>query len=90
MGQLHLYVPSEVEERVRQRAIAQDKSVSQVLADVIKREFENTWPEDFLEKYTGFWQGPPVEIEDLPLEERDFEIAMFSEPLPNKSEEEAD
>ena len=74
MPQLHMYVPSNIAERVRHRAEEQGKSTSQVLAEVIKREFGSSWPADFVERYTGFWQGAPIEIEDLPLEESDFKV----------------
>lgn len=79
MPQLHMYVPENVAERVRQKAEKEGKSTSQILADVIKREFGGGWPEDFVERYTGFWKGAPIEIEELPLEELDFAVEARTE-----------
>lgn len=72
MPQLHLYVTEDIAERVKRRASREGKSVSQVLAEVVEKAFTREWPADFEEKYLGKWQGPPIEIERLPVQERDF------------------
>ncbi len=87
MPQLHMYVPEEIAQRVKRRAAQNDKSVSQILAEVVEKEFSREWPVDFAEKYLGKWQGPPIEIERLPLQERDFglDASALSEPSATKS-----
>lgn len=71
MPQLHLYVPEEVAEALRQKAKAERKSLSKYLADLVKREVEPGWPPGYFEEVSGGWQGDLAEPEDLPLEERD-------------------
>jgi hypothetical protein len=56
--QLHLYVPEDIAERIRQRAVARGQSVSAYLADVVKREVGHEWPAAFFEQVAGGWQGP--------------------------------
>lgn len=64
MPQLHLYVPDQIAERIRQEAQAAGLSVSQFLADVVKRELQPQWPISFFEEVVGGWQGEPLERAD--------------------------
>jgi hypothetical protein len=59
--QLHFYVPQTVAERVRREADAASLSISQYLAEVVKRELRPQWPEGFFEDVVGGWQGEPLQ-----------------------------
>ncbi len=61
MPQLHFYVPQEIAERIRKEANAAGLSVSQYLADVVKRELPSRWPVGFFEEVVGAWKGDPLE-----------------------------
>jgi len=61
MPQLHFYVPKQVAERVRREASAAGLSVSQYLAEVVKRELHPEWPSGFFEDVVGGWQGEPLQ-----------------------------
>ncbi|MCC6310724.1 MAG: hypothetical protein IT345_07370 [Trueperaceae bacterium] len=72
MPQLHLYVPEDVAERLREQARARNLSVSKYLAEIVQRETAAAWPEGYFENVIGGWAGEPLErAERLPLEERD-------------------
>lgn len=85
MPQMHLYVREELADRVKRRANEEGKSVSQVLADVVEREFKREWPSDFRERFLGKWEGPPIEIEALPQQERDFGLEEADWVYPRQS-----
>lgn len=71
MPQLHLYVPEETAERLRQRAKSRNMSLSRYLAEVVQREVQSGWPEGYFEEVIGGWVGEPLERpEQLELEER--------------------
>ena len=61
MPQLHFYVPEPVADRVRQEAKAAGLSISQYLAQVVKRELRPQWPARFFEEIVGGWQGEPLQ-----------------------------
>jgi len=72
MPQLHLYVPKEIAAEVKRRADAQQISTSRYLADLVRREVADEWPEGFFDEVLGGWQGAPLERPSLlPLEDRD-------------------
>jgi hypothetical protein len=58
--QLHLYVPEEVASLVRQRARSRRKSVSSFLAEIVRREVAEGWPEGFFGDVVGGWAGKPL------------------------------
>lgn len=70
MPQLHLYVPEEVAEKLKQKAKAKNLSLSKYLAEVVQRETRTGWPEGYFEEVAGGWIGDFEEPEELPLEER--------------------
>ncbi len=71
MPQLHLYVPEDVAERLRERAKARDLSVSKYLAQIVEREVAVGWPDEYFAEVIGAWVGEPLQRpEQLPLEER--------------------
>lgn len=72
MPQLHLYVPREVAREVKRRAEAKGRSVSAYLADLVKREVSDAWPDGFFEEVSGGWSGEPLErAPELPVESRE-------------------
>ncbi len=70
MPQLHLYVPDEVAEKLRQLAEARSMSLSKYLAEIVQRETRTGWPKGYFEEVAGGWIGDFEEPEELPLEER--------------------
>ncbi|MGD8328288.1 MAG: hypothetical protein PVJ49_02550 [Acidobacteriota bacterium] len=76
MPQLHLYVSREIAAEVKRRADGQGISTSRYLAELVRRECADEWPEGFFERVVGGWQGQALERpEQLPVEERD-ELAV--------------
>jgi hypothetical protein len=61
MPQLHLYVSEDLAGKIREQAEASGSSVSGYLADLVRREVPQGWPEGFFERVVGGWQGPPPE-----------------------------
>lgn len=71
MAQLTIYLPEELERKVRERAKQQGKSVSAFLAEIARQAVEpDAWSEAFLELY-GSWEGDFPEPTDQPPEERE-------------------
>lgn len=61
MPQLHLYVSSDLANKIQQQAQAADMSVSRYLANLVKREVITDWPERFFEEVVGGWMGDPLQ-----------------------------
>ena len=61
MPQLHLYVPEEVATAVRRKADQEGLSVSRYLAQLVRREIGQGWPEGYFEEVVGGWHGEPLE-----------------------------
>jgi hypothetical protein len=61
MPQLHVYVPKNLAIEVRRRAEALGLSVSRYLAQLLRREVRDEWPEDWFDRVVGGWQGEPLE-----------------------------
>ena len=60
MGQLHLYLPEEIANRVKERARAKGLSVSRYLARIVVREVGASWPDGYFDEVVGAWQGEPL------------------------------
>lgn len=60
MAQLHIYVPKDVETRIRQKAAARGLSVSRFLAELVKREVSPAWPSRYFSEVVGGWKGDPL------------------------------
>lgn len=69
MAQLHCYVPDGVAEKILQKAKQSHLSVSKYLAELVKRDATNSWPEAYFEQVIGGWQGEELKRES----EGDFE-----------------
>lgn len=57
MPQLHLYVPDDIAEAIKQRAEAEGVSVSRLLARVVEREVASGWPPGYFQAVVGRWKG---------------------------------
>lgn len=62
MPQLHLYVPEDIAAKVRKKAKARNLTVSRYLAEVVKREVGEGWPEGYFERVSGKWEGEFPEL----------------------------
>jgi len=72
MAQLHLYLPDELAEEIRRRAKASEQSVSAYLAELVKGQIADRWPDEFFDKVVGGWVGNPLERpEELEVETRE-------------------
>lgn len=72
MAQLHLYLPADLADEVKERAKAEGLSVSAYLAAIVRSQLTRHWPEDFFSTVVGGWVGEPLERpEQPPLERRE-------------------
>jgi len=60
MAQLHFYVPDDIAQAVQKRAQQACLSVSRFLAELVKREVKNEWPEHYFETVAGQWRDKPL------------------------------
>lgn len=60
MAQLHFYIPDALAEKIKAKADHAHLSVSKYLAEIVKREVVNQWPEGYFENF-GRWQGETLE-----------------------------
>lgn len=74
MGQINFYVPANIEEKIKTSAKKKRQSVSEFVAEVIKREMglRSGWPEGYFQEVIGSWEGDFPELVNLPTEERDW------------------
>lgn len=61
MPQLHLYIPEKIANAVRARARSRGKSLSGYLADLVRGEFAEKWPNSYFKRVVGGWKGRPIE-----------------------------
>jgi hypothetical protein len=70
--QLHTYVPKPLAARIAARAKARGVPVSRYLAELIRRDVDLGWPEDFFERVAGGWKsGRLIRPPQGRLEERE-------------------
>jgi len=83
MAQLHLYLPDDVAEEVKQRAKSRGLTVSAYLAEMVRSQMTDQWPKDFFSKVVGGWVGKPLERpEQPPYEQReDIDVSSRHERL---------
>ena len=60
MAQLHFYISDSVADKIKVKAEQAHLPVSRYLAELVKREFANQWPEDYFEVF-GKWEGDPLQ-----------------------------
>jgi hypothetical protein len=78
MPQLHLYLPDELVDQVKERARARGLSVSAYLAEIVKSQMVDDWPEDFFDTVVGGWAGEPLRRPEQPPLERREEVDVPS------------
>jgi uncharacterized protein (DUF1778 family) len=70
MGQLNVYVPDDLEEKIKEEAKREGKSVSSFVLEAVKDKIEpDRWSAEFL----SLLDSPPTdfpEVTDLPLQKR--------------------
>ena len=82
MAQLNVYVPDELEEKIKSIAQQEGKSVSSFLAELVRERFApREWKKEFL-KVFGRWEGEFPEIERLPSQKRDKGHPLTHSHLP--------
>lgn len=70
MGQLNVYVPDELEEKIKEEAKREGKSVSSFVLAAVKDKIEpESWSADFLSMLESKPTDFP-EVKDLPLQKR--------------------
>lgn len=69
MPQLHFYVPDDVAEQIRARAAQAKMPVSRYIADLVKRDAGQGWPEDYFDRISGATAGADIRYEPLGLPE---------------------
>lgn len=71
MPQLHFYVPDDVAEIIRRRAAQANQPVSRYVAELVKRDAIQGWPEGYFESLSGSKGESPIAHEPSgPPEER--------------------
>ena len=71
MPQLRFYVPDDVAEQIRARAALAKLPLSRYVADLVKRDVGQGWPEDYFERISGAAKGAAIRYEPSgPSEER--------------------
>jgi len=71
MPQLHFYVPDDVAEQIKARAAHAKMPVSRYVADLVKRDVSQGWPEDYFERISGAAESAAIRYEPSgPPEER--------------------
>lgn len=61
MPQLSFHVTDKVAAELQRRAKAKGVSVSNYVAEIVRREIGQGWPDGFFEKVVGGWIGEPLE-----------------------------
>lgn len=70
MGQLNVYVPDDLEEKIKKEAQREGKSVSAFVLEAVKDKVQpSEWSKEFLATF-GSWEGDIPEIKDLPPQKR--------------------
>jgi hypothetical protein len=78
MAQLHLYLSDDLAEQVKERARSRGVTVSAYLADIVRRQMVDQWPEGFFSRVVGGWAGEPLSRPEQPPPEKREEIDVRS------------
>jgi len=60
MGQLHFYVPRNIDLNLRKKAKDKGLSISKYLAELVTSDLKG-WPEGYFESVVGGWVGEPLQ-----------------------------
>lgn len=69
MPQLHFYVPDDVADQIKARAAQAKLPVSRYVADLVKRDVGQGWPENYFERISGAAEGATIRKEPSGLPE---------------------
>ena len=70
MPQLHFYVPDEVAEQVKARAAKARMPVSRYVAELVRRDAGQGWPESYFERISAAPEAALTHEPSAPPEER--------------------
>ena len=71
MPQLHFYVPDDVAEQIKARAAQAKLPISRYVAELVKRDVGQGWPEDYFKRISSAEEGAAIRYEHVgPAEER--------------------
>ena len=71
MPKLHFYVPDEVAEQIKARAAKAKMPVSRYVAELVKRDADQGWPEGYFQRISGASEAATIRYEpSAPPEER--------------------
>lgn len=62
MSQLTIYLPEDLHKKILTAAKAKDLSTSKWVAEILKREVDESWPEE-IKQMVGAWQDFPSQEE---------------------------
>ena len=60
MAQLHFYIPDSVADKIKLKAKHAHLPVSKYLAELVKREVVDQWPENYFDSF-GKWDGETLQ-----------------------------
>ena len=63
MPQLHFYVPDDVAEQIKARATKANMPVSRYVADLVKSDVGQGWPEDYFKRIAGTEDSAAIRCE---------------------------
>ena len=64
MSQLHIYVPDDLAEKLKENARTQGLSLSRYVSNIVQKEFCTGWPALFFTEVVGGWKGEPLRRPD--------------------------
>lgn len=67
--QLHFYVPDDIAEQIKARAALAKQPVSRYVAELVKRDVGQGWPEDYFKRIAGSANDAPIGHEPAGLPE---------------------
>lgn len=70
MAQITIYLDKELEEKMRARVKAQNTSQSRWIADLIRENLRDEWPQEVLE-LAGAWKDDFPDLEEIRVTEVD-------------------
>ena len=71
MPQLYFYVSDDIAKKIKARAAKVKLPISRYVADLVKRDVGQGWPEDYFERIAGVTEGSTIRYEPSgPPEER--------------------
>lgn len=60
MPRFQLYVPEAIAAEIKRRAAERGKTASAYLAEIVRREVADEWPDGYFTRVIGGWHGKPL------------------------------